>query len=180
MQITPLEIRQKRFEKRFRGYYTDEVDAFLHSLAYTWEKLTTQFKELQATVDGYKKQVDRLENLEDALLKVIKDANNTADHMVDQAKKESNLMIKEATIEADRLIHEAKNKAQVIETVGKEEVSKFKHIIEQDLVSKKIAIQEANHYKESFIKQLQQLSEELWKKSQILETIPYVEASEKA
>jgi cell division initiation protein len=180
MQITPLEIRQKSFEKRFRGYYTDEVDAFLHSLAYTWEKLTTQFKELQATAEGYKKHIDRLENLEDALLKIIREANNTAEHMVEQAKIESDLVIKKATIEADRLIHEAKTKAQVIEIVGREEVSKFKHTIEQELASKKIAIQEAIHYRESIIKQLQQLSEELWEKSQRLETVLPIEVPEKA
>jgi cell division initiation protein len=180
MQITPIEIRQKRFEKKFRGYYTDEVDAFLQSLAYAWEKLTTEFKELQATAEGYKKHIKRLEGLEDALLKTIRDANNTAEHVVEQAKRESDLIIKEATIEADRLIHEAKIKAQAIETVGKTEAGILKHTIEQELANKKIAIQEAIHYKESIIKQLQQLSEELRENSQRLETIPYIEAAKKA
>jgi cell division initiation protein len=33
MRVTPLEIRQKTFEKNFRGYQTDEVNAFLLTLS---------------------------------------------------------------------------------------------------------------------------------------------------
>ena len=36
MNITPLEIRQKEFEKGFRGYDNDEVSAFLNSLSIEW------------------------------------------------------------------------------------------------------------------------------------------------
>ena len=38
MKITPLEIRQKSFEKVFRGYDKDEVAAFLQILGSEWEK----------------------------------------------------------------------------------------------------------------------------------------------
>ena len=47
MNITPLEIRQKVFEKKLRGYDRDEVAAFLNSLSIEWEKLNDQAKELQ-------------------------------------------------------------------------------------------------------------------------------------
>jgi DivIVA domain-containing protein len=33
-QITPIEIRQKNFEKSFRGYQPDEFSAFLHTLSH--------------------------------------------------------------------------------------------------------------------------------------------------
>ena len=39
MKITPLEIRQKNFEKKLRGYDKDEVSAFLLSLSNEWERL---------------------------------------------------------------------------------------------------------------------------------------------
>ena len=31
MRITPLDIRQKTFEKNFRGYDKDEVNGFTHA-----------------------------------------------------------------------------------------------------------------------------------------------------
>ena len=47
MKITPLEIRQKSFEKEFRGYDKDEVNAYLRSLSQEWEKLLDELKELR-------------------------------------------------------------------------------------------------------------------------------------
>ena len=44
MKITPLEIRQKTFEKNIRGFDKDEVNAFLISLSSEWEKLLDEIK----------------------------------------------------------------------------------------------------------------------------------------
>ena len=48
MKITPLEIRQKAFEKALRGYDKDEVNAFLLSLSQEWERALDDTKELRA------------------------------------------------------------------------------------------------------------------------------------
>ena len=45
MKITPLEIRQKSFERNFRGYDKEEVDAFLASLSQEWERISEEHKE---------------------------------------------------------------------------------------------------------------------------------------
>ena len=47
MKITPLEIRQKSFERGFRGYDKDEVQAFLKSLSKEWERVQDEIKELK-------------------------------------------------------------------------------------------------------------------------------------
>ena len=44
MKITPLEIRQKTFEKVFRGYEKDEVNAYLQSLSMEWERMLDENK----------------------------------------------------------------------------------------------------------------------------------------
>ncbi|MEL6152442.1 MAG: DivIVA domain-containing protein [Bacteroidota bacterium] len=51
-QITPLEIRQKRFEKSFRGYNQEEVDAFLYSLAYAWEQSVAKLSDMTAQLES--------------------------------------------------------------------------------------------------------------------------------
>ena len=53
MKITPLEIRQKTFEKSFRGLDKDEVNAFLLSLSHEWERMLDENKE-----PGYRMTVD--------------------------------------------------------------------------------------------------------------------------
>ena len=45
MKITPIEIRQKVFEKKLRGYDKDEVQAFLQSLSNEWERVLDENKE---------------------------------------------------------------------------------------------------------------------------------------
>ena len=45
MKITPIEIRQKTFEKVFRGYDKEEVQAFLQSLSQEWERLNAELRE---------------------------------------------------------------------------------------------------------------------------------------
>ena len=47
MKITPLEIRQKTFERTLRGYDKDEVNAFLLSLSQEWERNSDEIKELK-------------------------------------------------------------------------------------------------------------------------------------
>ena len=39
MKITALDIRQKTFEKSFRGIDRDEVQAFLNTISQQWERL---------------------------------------------------------------------------------------------------------------------------------------------
>ena len=45
MKVTPIEIRQKDFNKVFRGYDKEEVDAFLKSLSQEWEKLMWKYQQ---------------------------------------------------------------------------------------------------------------------------------------
>ena len=43
MKVTPLEIRQKQFEKKtFGGLDKDEVQAYLNSLSLAWEQMAEE------------------------------------------------------------------------------------------------------------------------------------------
>ena len=169
MQITPIEIRQKRFEKKFIGYHSDEVDAFLHSLAYTWEKLTTQLNELKITLEDHKKELNRLQDLEGALLKTIKDSEVTANNILAQANREGELIIREAEIEVEKLLHEARNKAQTIEEGSRSEADQLKNRVDRELIETKQATQEAIAYRDRLVQQLQQFAEEVLAKSQAIQ-----------
>ena len=57
MKITPLEIRQKAFEKGFRGYNPDEVNAFLQSLSQEWERSVDEGKELRIKLEACEREV---------------------------------------------------------------------------------------------------------------------------
>lgn len=114
MNITPLEIRQKEFEKGFRGYDKDEVSAFLNSLSIEWERLYDQNKELTYKLESSENEVKKLREVEDSLFKTLKTAEDTGANMVEQATKTASLHMKETEMRADGLMNEAKSRARSI------------------------------------------------------------------
>lgn len=112
MNITPLEIRQKVFEKAFRGYDKDEVTGFLNSLSVEWEKLNDQNKELQYKLKASEKEVQKLREVENSLFKTLKTAEDTGANMIEQATKTAELHMKETEMKADALMSEAKSRAK--------------------------------------------------------------------
>ena len=63
MRITPLDIRQKTFEKNFRGYEKDEVNAFLLSLSQEWERIVDENKELRIKLESTEREVTKLPHI---------------------------------------------------------------------------------------------------------------------
>ncbi|GAB5527987.1 MAG: hypothetical protein Roseis2KO_58590 [Roseivirga sp.] len=114
MNITPLEIRQKVFEKAFRGYDKEEVAAFLNSLSIEWEKLNDQSKELKYKLEASEKEVQKLREVENSLFKTLKTAEDTGANMIEQATKTAELHMKETEMNADALMSEAKSRAKSI------------------------------------------------------------------
>jgi cell division initiation protein len=77
MRITPLEIRQKTFEKNFRGYEKDEVNAFLLTLSQEWERMQDENKELRIKLEATEREVQKLREVESSLYKTLKTAEDT-------------------------------------------------------------------------------------------------------
>lgn len=114
MKITPLEIRQKTFEKAFRGINKEEVNAFLISLSHEWERMLDENKDLKSDVSKLEQEVQKLREVETTLFKTLKTAEDTGANVIDQANRTAELHLKETQINADALISEAKNRARAI------------------------------------------------------------------
>ncbi|WP_192821775.1 DivIVA domain-containing protein [Rufibacter sp. LB8] len=114
MKITPLEIRQKTFEKAFRGLDKDEVQAFLLTLSQQWEKLQDENKDLKTKLDVAGREVQKLREVESSLYKTLKTAEDTSTSMVEQASKAADLQIREAQLKSDQLLEAARQKARSV------------------------------------------------------------------
>lgn len=112
MKITPLEIRQKSFERTLRGYDKDEVNAFLLSLSQEWERTIDETKELKMKLESCEREVAKLREVETSLFKTLKTAEDTGANVVDQAKKAAELHLREAQISAEAILNEARDKAK--------------------------------------------------------------------
>lgn len=130
MRITPLEIRQKTFEKNFRGYEKDEVHAFLLSLSQEWERMQDENKELRIKLESTEREVMKLREVESSLYKTLKTAEDTGANVIDQARKAADLHLKESQLKADALMHEAKSKAK--DTIEESETRAKEIIVEME------------------------------------------------
>ncbi len=112
MRVTPLDIRQKTFEKNFRGYQTDEVNAFLLTLSQEWERVMDENKELRIKLEATEREVTKLREVESSLYKTLKTAEDTGANVIEQARYAADLHLKETQMKADAILHEAKTKAR--------------------------------------------------------------------
>lgn len=112
MKVTPLEIRQKTFERTLRGYDKDEVNAFLLSLSQEWERNAEEIKELRMKVEAAEKEVAKLREVETSLFKTLKTAEDTGANVVEQANRAAELHLREAQLSAEAILHEAKDRAK--------------------------------------------------------------------
>jgi cell division initiation protein len=125
MRITPLEIRQHTFDKSFRGYDTESVDAFLLSLSQEWERVSEDFRQTKINLEVAEREILRMKEIENSLFKTLKAAEDAqqeingkaqaeADLITDKAKKDAEEIANEAQKKADMTVSEAENKAKFL------------------------------------------------------------------
>ena len=112
MRITPLEIRQKAFERVLRGYDRDEVNAYLQSLSQEWERTLDDVKEIRIKYEATEREVSKLREVESSLYRTLKTAEDTGANVIGQANKMAELILREAQMDADSMVNEAKTKAK--------------------------------------------------------------------
>ena|SRR5690625_3790377 len=112
--LSPLDIHNKEFTRGFRGYNEDEVNEFLDQIIKDYDTTINEKKELEKKVEELNEKINHFVNIEETLNKSIVIAQETAEELKANARKESKLIIKEAEKNADRIINEALSKSRKI------------------------------------------------------------------
>lgn len=110
--LTPLEVYNKDFKKGFRGYNEDEVDEFLDKVNKDYEKLYRDNIELKETIERVSSKLEHYQHMEDTLHSTLVIAQETAEEVKFNAKKEMELMTKEAQLRAEKMVDEAMSKVR--------------------------------------------------------------------
>lgn len=103
MKITPLDIRQMRFPKAFRGYPPLEVDAFLETLAEEVEEVLRENADLRERLEAQTQTITELKKAEGALTETLIMAQKAIESMKATAEKEGELIIRQAEIRAEEM-----------------------------------------------------------------------------
>ena len=114
MKLSPLDIRQKTFEKSFRGIDKDEVQAFLNTVSQEWEKQSDENRELRLKLEHAQQDVQKMREVESSLYRTLKTAEDTSQAITEQAQRDADLRIREAQLQAEQLLSEARQRARAL------------------------------------------------------------------
>ncbi|MGX7031421.1 DivIVA domain-containing protein [Vagococcus zengguangii] len=110
--LTPLDIKNKSFSTKFKGYSPEEVDDFLDQIIEDYEESLRKSKELEKSLKYAEEKLTYFSELKDTLNQSIIVAQNTADKLKDTATKESNMLVSGAEAEAKQIMNEATTNAE--------------------------------------------------------------------
>ena len=114
MPITSLEIKDKTFGTRFRGFDPEEVDEFLDIVVRDYEDLVRSNHDKETHIKSLEERLSYFDEMKDSLSQSVLIAQDTAERVKQAAQERSNNIIQQAEQDAQRLLEEAKYKANEI------------------------------------------------------------------
>lgn len=137
MTLSSLDIQNKNFGTKMRGYNQDEVDDFLDQVMHDYELLNQKNHELEKSLKHSKEKLEYFNELKEALNqsiivaqdtadKVKATANDEADVIVKSAKQEALDQVTNAQMKAKQIVEEATQKAEEILSQATEDANKLR------------------------------------------------------
>ena len=114
MALTPLDIQNKDFSTKMRGYNQDDVDDFLDQVTRDYEDALQKNRELEKSLKHAEEKLQYFNELKDALNQSIIVAQDTADKVKSSANKESEMIITSADNHAKETLVEAERKSNAM------------------------------------------------------------------
>ena len=110
MRITPLDIQQKQFASKFRGFDMEEVDSFLELIREEMEELLRENANLREEAKRFEKQLKEYKSMEGTLRDTLIGTQQMVEEYRNNATKEAELIKKEAELIADEMTRNAQSK----------------------------------------------------------------------
>ncbi|MBO4107362.1 DivIVA domain-containing protein [Streptococcus suis] len=114
MALTSLEIKDRTFGTKFRGYNQEEVDEFLDMVTVDYEDLVRTKHEQESEIKSLKERLAYFDEMKESLSQSVLLAQDTAEKVKVAAEDRASNIIKQADYDAQNLLNEAKDKANEI------------------------------------------------------------------
>lgn len=143
MALSPLDIHNKEFNVRLRGYDQDQVNDFLSQIIKDYSALLKDNEALQKQLDDANEKVKYFSDMKDALNQSIIVAQEAADKVKNNAQDEAQIiqqkaeksaqdMLSSATEKTNKVLNDAQAKQKEI-TVQTEDLKKQTRVFRQRL-----------------------------------------------
>ena len=114
-KVTPLEIQNHSFSKKWRGIDPVEVEAFLALVGEEIEDLTRARAEMESRVRALETENSEHRERERTLRDTLLSAQRASDDIRGAARKEAEIIVQQAEDSSERLTHHALQRSAEIE-----------------------------------------------------------------
>ncbi len=132
INVTPIDIQQKRFHVGFRGYDRTEVGMFLDLVRDEMESLIREMTELREFRQSYEQRLRELNEKEEMIKNTLIMTQKLMEDQKDNARREAALIIKDADIRSRQIIGSAQEEKVRLES-ELQEMKRRKHQFHLDL-----------------------------------------------
>ncbi len=108
--ITPLDIQNKQFRMKFRGFDVEEVSSFLELIREELEELLRENAAIKDQLSRADEQLIEYRKMEVTLRETLLVAQQMVEEYKTNARKEAELIRREAELEAENIIKQAQEK----------------------------------------------------------------------
>ena len=114
MTLNSLDVQNKTFATKVRGYNKVDVDDFLDLIIRDYDEFAEKIKDQDRELKSLRERVESYEGMKDSLNKSIVVAQSAADNLKEHAINEANAITVEAGQKAQYILEAAKKEAGVI------------------------------------------------------------------
>lgn len=108
MDLSAIDVQQKTFRERFRGYDPDDVEDFLDRVVETLRGYELKARQQQEQLDALQQDLAGTKEAEEAIKRTYITAQRTSQEMVTEAQEKSNAIVDKAKGQAESMVGEAK------------------------------------------------------------------------
>jgi cell division initiation protein len=115
MKVTPLDLRQQRFQTVMRGYDRGEVNAFLAEAAEDYENALRENERLRQELSKSEAVLDEHRSQEKNLRNTLLSAQKLADDIRENAQHESVRILRDAEGRADLILQKSQSRVDEVQ-----------------------------------------------------------------
>lgn len=141
MSLTALEIKEKTFKVKFRGYSEDEVNDFLDLITDEYEELMRLNREQANKIKVLEEKLEHFNDMKESLSQSVILAQETSEHIKATAQVEAgniidkaNNLVEESKLKANQIIRDAMDEAKVV-AIETEDLKRQSRVFHQRLLA---------------------------------------------
>lgn len=146
MRITPLDIRKQEFKKVVRGLDSEEVYAFLQTVAEEYELMLQDNKALRERLVELDDKVNEYRNMERTLRDTLVTAERVRGEAQENARREAEIIISQAQIDAEKASANVREQAKAL----RREIMELKNLKESYTMRLRALIDSQGKFLENF------------------------------